>query len=103
MDEFLNPPSVERTPPQSSASPLMSIEDLPGLREVPASEMENAQFKRIKIVKNERLKEFTNPSEKQFMVNNLCDVDPLCPYDKDQFKSFNKWLAGLVDNTKRMS
>ena len=61
---------------------------------MPSSEVENVQFKRRKIV-NVRLKELiTNPSSKQFKVNYLCDVDPICPYNKDRFKSFNKWLAG---------
>ena len=26
-------------------------------------------------------------------------MDPPHPYDKNQFKSFNKWLIGVVDNT----
>ena len=78
----------------------MLIKASPVLREVSASKMENVQFKQRKIVKNMRLKEFTNPSGKQFKVNDPCGADPLCPYDNDQFKSFNKWLAGLVDNTK---
>ena len=47
-----------------------------------------------------KLKEFTNPSSKQFKVNDPCDVDPLHPYDKDQLKRFNKWLKEKVDNTK---
>ena len=54
----------------------MLIKASPVLREVSASKMENVQFKQRKIVKNMRLKEFTNPSGKQFKVNDPCGADP---------------------------
>lgn len=44
-------------------------------------------------------KQFTNPSSKLFKVSDPCQVDPLNPYDKDQFKSFNKCYTGVVDNS----
>ena len=77
----------------------MLIEASSSIHEVPASEMETVPFKRRKIV-NVNLKEFTNSFDKQFKVNDPCDVDPLRLYYKDQFKKFNKWLEGKVDNTK---
>ena len=38
LDNFLNPPSVECTPPRSSVGPLILLEASPSVREVPASE-----------------------------------------------------------------
>ena len=84
-DDFLNPPSVYHTPPQSSVGPLIVYRSLPSVHKVPASEMENVSFKRRKLV-NVKLKEFTNQSGKQFKVNDPCDIDLVCPYNKDQFK-----------------
>ena len=31
-------------------------------------------------------------------MNDHCEIDSLRPYNKDQFKHFNKWLDGKVDN-----
>ena len=100
-DKFLNPPAyqstVDCTPPRSNDGPVMMLKASPGLHVVLASEVENVQFKRKKIG-NVRLKEFTNSLGKQFKFNDLYDVDPLHSYGNDQFKSFNKWLAGVDDN-----
>ena len=74
------------------------LELTPGCHKVPHAEVEHIQFKRRRIG-NIRYKEYTNPSCKQFKVNDPCKVDPLFPYDEDQFRSFNKWLAGVVDNS----
>ena len=65
---------------------------------MPPSEVEYVQFKRRRIC-NVRYKEYTNPLGKQFKVNDPCEVVPPRLYYKDQFKSFNKWLADVVDNT----
>ena len=62
-----------------------------------ATEVEKVPFKRRKLV-NTKLRDFTNPFGKQFKVNDPCEIDPLRPYDKDQFKNFLKWLDGKVDN-----
>ena len=89
---------VERTPPRSNDGSVMMHELTPGCHELSSSEIEHVQFKSRRIG-NVRYKEYTNPLGKQFKVNDLCEMDPLRLYDKDQFKSFNKWLAGVVDNT----
>ena len=81
-DEFLNPPLVDHTPPISTAGPIVVYQSSPSVREVPASKMENVLFKQRKLV-NTKLKDFTNSSSEQFKVNDLCDVNPLRPYDKD--------------------
>ena len=96
-NEFLNPLAyqfpVECTPPQSNDGSLMMFELSPGCHELPPSEVEPIQFKR-RMIGNVRYKEFPNPSGKQFKVNDPCEVDPLRPYDKDQFKSLiNGWRA----------
>ena len=82
----------------NDATPLI-IELLPGVREVQPSDMEHVQFKRKKFG-NVRYREYTNPSGQQFKVSDPCDVDLLCPYDKDEFICLNKWLVGLVDNSQ---
>ena len=99
LDELLDPPSVDLTPPRSSVGPLIVYQSPPSVHKVPASEIENVSFKRRKLV-NTKLKDFTNSFGKQFKVNDPYGVDPLCPYDKDQFQKFNKWLEGKVDNKK---
>ena len=63
------------------------------------SEMEKVSFKRRKLV-NTKLRDFTNSSRKQFKVNDPCEIDSLRPYDKCQFKHFNKWLDRKVYNKK---
>ena len=89
----------EHTSPRSNDGSMMMFELSPGCHVLPSLEVQNVQFKRRKIG-NVRLKEFINPLGKQFRVNDLCEIEPLRPYNKDQFKSFNKWFAGVVDNTK---
>ena len=62
------------------------------------TDVAHVRFKRRNIG-NVRYKDFTNSSGKKFKVNDPCEVDPLSPYDKDQFKSSNKWLARVADNS----
>ena len=77
----------------------LEIESTLGVHEVQPSKVEHIQFKRRKIA-NVRYRDYTNPSGKLFKVNDPCEVDPLCPYDKDQYRSFNRWLACLVYNIR---
>ena len=64
-----------------------------------ALEIDKVSFKRRNLV-NTKLRDFTNPSRKQLKVNDPCEINLLRLYDKDQFKHFNKWLDGKVDNKK---
>ena len=101
-NDFLYPSSyqflVECTLPQSNDSLSLMPELKPGCHEVPPAEVEHIQFKKKKIG-NIGYKEYTNLLGKQFKVNDPYEVDPLRPYDKNQLRSFNKWLESIVDNS----
>ena len=74
----------------------MATKSTLGVKEMKPAYVAHVQFKRRKIG-NVRYKDF--PSSKKFKVNDPCEMDLLRPYAKGKFKSFNKWLAGVVDNS----
>lgn len=72
----------------TSSTPVKVIEGL---------DVKNLVFKRRKIP-SKRLKEYTDPSGKKFKLNDPCIPNPLRPYEKNEFNTFNKWLAGMLPN-----
>ena len=64
---------------------------------MPDAEVEKAKFKR-RTHPSTKFKDFTNPSEKKFKVNDPCEIDLLHPIEPEQLKNFQKWLDRKVEN-----
>ena len=69
----------------------------PSVKIMTDAEVEKAKFKWRKHPPT-KFKDFTNPSEKKFKVDDPCEIDPLHSIESDQLIFFFKWLDGNVEN-----